>query len=73
MLLSGRGSQQTSPALLDLFYPMISSYHLLKEPFYCGIITLGAEHEFDCVSFFVQSAIEIFPLFAHFDVGAFAC
>ncbi len=49
--------------------PMICPHHLPKESFCRGNIAFRTEHEFNCISFFIQGTVEIFPLFTDFDVG----
>jgi hypothetical protein len=48
---------------------MISSHHLLKEPLYRRNIALRALQKFDCVPFFVQSMVQMFPLSADLHVS----
>src|SRR5436853_223506 len=48
---------------------MVGSHQLLKEPFRRGNITLGAEHELDCLPGGVNGAIQVLPLRADLHIG----
>ena len=38
---------------------MVGPHHPLKEPFYCGNIPFGTEHELYCIAFSIQGAVQV--------------
>ncbi len=48
---------------------MLGPHHLLKEPFCRANIASRAEHELNCASFFVYSAIQIFTGLHHLNIS----
>ena len=60
MLINRNGEREPS---------VVSSHHLLKEAFYGRNIAFSRKHKLNRIPFFIQGAVQIFPLLADFDVG----
>jgi hypothetical protein len=48
--------------------PVIRSHYLPKEAFGRGNIAFGAEHKFDCISFFIHGTVQVLTGLPDFEV-----